>query len=146
MATNFYWRRSGATNSYELSTNKYRTPSLCIRDGSITKYVPLTSTSANMLSFKTQYSGTTYGIMSPGAEWTQETMPVGAYWYSVAYGNGTFVAVAGNASNIAATSPDGITWTQRTLPASANWYSVAYGNGAFVAISGNGSTISATSP
>lgn len=66
-------------------------------------------------------------------------------WYSVAHGNGRYVAVALGTS-IAATSPDGITWTQRALPASAGWRSVVFGNGLFVAVAGGPSTTAASSP
>ncbi len=64
------------------------------------------------------------------------TMPSVAYWQSVVYGNGKFVAIA-YASNIVAYSTDGINWTQSTLSNIANnlnWRSVTYGNGKFVAI------------
>ena len=85
------------------------------------------------------------GILSnPGAPWTQRTLPTNAYWSSVTYGNGVFVAVV-SSSNITATSLDGITWTQRALPVSGSWSSVTYGNGVFVAVM-NGGSIAATSP
>ena len=64
------------------------------------------------------------------------TMPSVAYWQSVAYGNGKFVAIA-YASNIVAYSSDGINWTRSTLSSVAvnlNWRSVTYGDGKFVAI------------
>ena len=68
--------------------------------------------------------------------WTQRHMPAGE-WYSVAYGNGAFVAVG---VNVCATSTDnGATWTQRSMPA-GSWLGVAYGNGAFVAVNHNFST------
>ena len=79
---------------------------------------------------------------SAGFAATQRTLPASANWSQVAYGGGTFVAVAFG-SAIAATSADGITWTQRTLPAAANWRSVTYGGDTFVAvayISGIGAT------
>ena len=60
-------------------------------------------------------------------------MPSSKSWYSVAYGNGRFVAIAAD-TDVAAYSDDGITWAPTTLPASRNWKSVAYGNGRFVAI------------
>jgi hypothetical protein len=81
-------------------------------------------------------------LRNDGATWVQRTLPASAFWSSVTYGDGTFVAVAD--SNIAATSPDGITWTQRTLPVSASWQSVVYGNGTFVAVAWQ-SNIAATS-
>ena len=64
-------------------------------------------------------------------------MPISANWYSVAYGNGMFAAIAGGSNN-AAYSDDGINWTQTTMPVSSNWADVAYGNGKFVAVSRNG--------
>lgn len=60
-------------------------------------------------------------------------LPSSAYWRSVSYGNGKFVAVVEN-SNQAAYSEDGINWTASTMPSSASWYSVTYGNGKFVAV------------
>lgn len=55
-----------------------------------------------------------------------------------------FVAVAGNTSTVAATSPDGITWTARTLP-SGTWLSVAWNGSVYVAVDYN-SAQCATSP
>lgn len=81
----------------------------------------------------------------PGVLWTQRTMPTSASWYSMAFGNGVFVALAGAGStNIAATSPDGINWTQRTMSATATWQTITFGNGIFLAIA-NG-TVAASSP
>jgi hypothetical protein len=70
------------------------------------------------------------------------TAPAGI-WFSVAYGNGLWVAVADTTSTTAgiATSPDGVTWTFRTTPAPAGgWRSVAYGNGLWVAVASTAST------
>jgi hypothetical protein len=72
--------------------------------------------------------------------WVQSTLSSTQSWWSVAYGNGTFVAVAAytvapTTTNIAAYSDNGIDWADATLPSSSNWYSVAYGNGRFVATS-----------
>jgi hypothetical protein len=80
---------------------------------------------------------------SSGFVATQRTLPTTSPWRSVAYGSGTFVAVATDTA-LAATSADGITWTQRTLPASTRWNSVAYGGGTFVAVAHN-TAIAATS-
>ena len=75
----------------------------------------------------------------------QSTLPSSQNWYSVAYGNGAFVAVAGGPSTAAAYSTNGgVTWTAATLPSSQGWRSVAYGNGAFVAVA-TGSTAAAYS-
>lgn len=78
-------------------------------------------------------------------------------WNAVAYGNGTYVAVASATTpgvDKAAYCLDGTNWVASTLPSSRNWFSVAYGNGVFVAtalgptnagaISSNGITWTAT--
>ena len=65
--------------------------------------------------------------------WTARTLPSSQLWNAVAYGGGTFVAVAGGPTNVAASSTDGINWTARTIP-SGTWQSVAYGGGTFVAV------------
>jgi len=49
-------------------------------------------------------------------------------------GVGLFAAVAGNGTQRAMTSPDGITWTAETTP-EYEWTGVAYGAGKFVAVS-----------
>ena len=68
-----------------------------------------------------------------GTTWTAASTPSSASWSSVAYGNGTFVAVAYD-STAAAYSTNGTTWSAASTPSSAGWYSVAYGNGTFVAV------------
>ena len=71
-----------------------------------------------------------------GVTWTSRTSVADNNWYSVAYGNGLFVAVSvSGTGNRVMTSPDGVTWTSRTSAADNNWYSVAYGDGLFVAVS-----------
>ena len=77
--------------------------------------------------------GVTYDYIA-----TQRTMPVSRSWENVAWGNGTFVALA-SLSNICATSPDGVTWTEHTLPVSLNWKDICFGNNLFVAISSGSS-------
>jgi hypothetical protein len=99
------------------------------------------------VSFLASQGSTIAATSTDGITWTQRTLPVSAGWYSVTYGNGTFVAVSIATTGYAhaATSPDGITWTQRTLPVSASWKSVTYGNGTFVAVAYSSAT-AATSP
>lgn len=74
------------------------------------------------------------------------SLPTKAYWSSVCYGNGKFVA---SSDSDAAYSTDGVNWTQTTMPASVSWDSVCYGNGKFVAVaygsSSNNSTVAAYS-
>jgi len=77
-----------------------------------------------------------------GITWTSgNTLPSSDVWSSVAYGNGRFVAVAGDPSTTttkAAYSINGTTWTAATMPgAAARWVSVTYGGGAFTAFAYN---------
>jgi len=121
------------------------------------QYYPVTATSGssnvdfNTEGNYTQQDATDGTDFESGAttlterfDWTQRTLPASPSWYSVAYGNGVFVAVA-ETSNIAASSPDGITWTQRAMPVSGNWVAVTYGNGMFVAVNDT-TPIAASSP
>lgn len=70
-----------------------------------------------------------------GINWTYRPSPLGT-WVSVAYGDGTFVAV-GNAQAsdpIVMTSPDGTAWTAQSTPDNTTQLnSVAFGDGTFVA-------------
>ena len=68
-------------------------------------------------------------------KWTEGNMPISERWNSVCYGNGKFVAVVRNNSNIMAYSTDGISWTQGNMPSSQDWNSVCYGNDKYVAVS-----------
>ena len=65
---------------------------------------------------------------------TLPTLSAGVSWDSVAYGNGTFIALP-NGSQIAARSTDGVTWETIVLPEIATWSGIAYGNGTWVTIS-----------
>ena len=76
-----------------------------------------------------------YVASSYSIAWTSRTSAADNAWFSVAYGNGLWVAVANSGTgNRVMTSPDGITWTIRTSPADNEWISVAYGNGLWVAV------------
>ncbi len=81
--------------------------------------------------------GATAGYSTDGKTWHASTLSTQSYT-AVTYGNGTFVAVA--ASNVTATSTDGINWQERTLPTPLQllWQAVCFGNGLFVAVSSNG--------
>lgn len=71
----------------------------------------------------------------PGIDWTIRTSPADNLWSSIAYGNGTFVAISlDNSGTDAMTSPDGINWTSRATPSGAQWSAIAFGNGVFVAV------------
>jgi len=78
---------------------------------------------------------------------TARVTPTTNVWYSVAYGNGLFVAVSQSGTgNRVMTSPDGTTWTIRTSPQDNQWNSVVYGNGLFVAVASTGTNRVMTSP
>lgn len=76
--------------------------------------------------------------------WVRTTLPSIADWRDVAYGNGTFVAIAQSTSDKVAYSEDGKIWSASTLPQAANWSAITYGNGLFVTVAA-GSNLAATS-
>ena len=81
-----------------------------------------------------------------GINWTSRTIGSGD-WRSVAYGNGTFIAI-GYGTNTVQKSTDGINWISgTTLPAVSNWIDVTYDSflNRFVAISATSGTIAAYS-
>jgi hypothetical protein len=85
-------------------------------------------------------SGTAAAYSLDGIDWEASTITSAAY-LSIAYGQGTFLAVG--AGTTASSSPDGVVWTSRTISTS-NSSSVAFGNvnqvGKFVTISNSGAT------
>lgn len=81
-----------------------------------------------------------------GLTWSSRTIGSGD-WRSVAYGNGTFIAI-GYGSQSVQKSTDGITWISgTTLPVSSNWIDITYDStlNRFVAISATYGTIAAYS-
>ena len=85
-------------------------------------------------------SGTAAAYSLDGITWTASTITSAAY-LSIAYGQGTFLAVG--AGTTASSSPDGVVWTSRTISTS-NSSGVAFGNvdqvGKFVTISSSGAS------
>ena len=85
-------------------------------------------------------SGTAAAFSLDGITWVASTI-ISAAYLSVAYGQGTFVAVG--AGTTAASSPDGVVWTSRTISTS-NSVAVVFGNtnriGKFVTISNSGAS------
>ena len=80
-----------------------------------------------------------------GIDWTARSSAADNQWFSVAHGDGLFVAVAQTGTgNRVMTSPDGITWTAQVSAADTSWHSVAYGDGLFVAVALSGQVM--TSP
>ena len=78
---------------------------------------------------------------SDGINWTAPTQSV-MYPYSIAYGNGMFVALPAPSYGVSGSfgsSADGVTWTRgSSQPESNIWRSVTYGNGIFVGVSDTG--------
>jgi len=77
-----------------------------------------------------------------GITWTARTAAQVNQWQSVAFGKGTFVAVADSGTNRVMTSTNGITWVSSPLLLNNYLFtSITYGNGSFVACSNNGTSI-----
>jgi hypothetical protein len=68
-----------------------------------------------------------------GIDWQTRDAATSADWFSVAFGDGLFVAVSLDGAVM--TSPNGIDWTERTAARAAMWSSVAFGDGLWVAVS-----------
>jgi hypothetical protein len=75
-----------------------------------------------------------------GVVWTAQNTPPGLLnAYSIAYGNGLWVAVSETPlgeGQYVLTSPDGVDWTPRNTPANI-WRGVSYQHGLFVAVAMN---------
>lgn len=72
-----------------------------------------------------------------GVSWVHRSTSTQSFLTSVAYGNGTWVAVghtANGASSVVQTSTDGFTWTAQTGPSPTRLTSVVFGKGVFVAV------------
>jgi hypothetical protein len=73
------------------------------------------------------------GGSAPLDQWTpRNPLPIAEALYSVAFGNGQFVAL-GDAGTIM-TSQDGVNWTLRQWGNDTILSGIAYGNGQFVAV------------
>ena len=75
-----------------------------------------------------------------GTCWSAVAASEANSWYSVAYGDGVWVAVASGGTNrVMRSTDDGVTWTAVAVTETANdWLSVAYGDGVWVAVSYDG--------
>jgi hypothetical protein len=76
-----------------------------------------------------------------GTTWTPRGLG-GTWFFSLTYGNGTFVAVGSNGTIL--TSPDRVSWTWRASGTDSSLFGVTYGNGLFVAVGDYGTIL--TSP
>jgi hypothetical protein len=70
------------------------------------------------------------------ADWSPSTLPdqPGFGYQSVAYGNGSFVAVPGGGNIAAYSTNNGVTWNSSTLPYSANWRDIVFNGDYFYAL------------
>jgi len=106
------------------------------------------SNSPGTFSYSVPANNGVVSIALPGINWALRTSPADYNWYSVAYGNRLWVAVASSGKgDRVMTSPDGINWTLRASATDNLWRSVVYGNGLWVAValSGEGNRVM-TSP
>jgi hypothetical protein len=76
-----------------------------------------------------------------GLTWSLGSAQTGS-WSSVAFGNGTFVAVSSDSQSMYSTD-NGLTWALGSAQ-SGGWLSVAFGNGTFVAVSSDNKSMYST--
>ena len=70
-----------------------------------------------------------------GKDWFELTFTTAAFWTSLTYGNGVWVAVASNTTTSKYSLDDGVTWLDSNTHISSSWINVSYGDGKFVAVS-----------
>lgn len=76
---------------------------------------------------------------SSGTTWATENASADRAWSSIAYGNGTFVAVSSTGGGVDVMwSLDGVTWNSVTTGYTNQWTAVTFGNGTFVAVANSG--------
>ena len=97
-----------------------------------------TATFTNPVALATSVFKVVIQCGAPGAvaatDWVSRSSSSVDQWGSIAYGNGTYVAVGYDGGVM--TSTNGISWTTRnTGIANRSWSSIVYGEGIFVAIS-----------
>jgi hypothetical protein len=74
-----------------------------------------------------------------GAGWTAVAAAEANQWFSVAYGNGVWIAVSSNGTNrVMRSTDDGATWSAVAATEANQWRSVAYANGVWIAVSSDG--------
>jgi hypothetical protein len=77
-----------------------------------------------------------YAAADPLDEWQNNPLPAGYSLKTIAYGNGTFVAIG--SYGLVLTSNDGTVWTRQLSVPPYELYDIVYGNGLFVAPDGYG--------
>jgi hypothetical protein len=74
-----------------------------------------------------------------GATWSAVAATEANNWFGVAYGNGVWVASAGDGTNrVMRSTDDGVTWSAVAATEANDWRSVAYANGVWVAVAYTG--------
>jgi len=71
-------------------------------------------------------------------QWSTQASAEDNTWNDIVFGNGLYVAVAGDGTNRVMTSLDGVTWTNRTAAEANNWRGVTFGAGQFIAVASSG--------
>jgi surface protein len=148
--TRFTWSKFGVIDIYDLNTtSKTAYTSSAPKVASVYGNLVLMNSVGTSTITATQTNGTGSGTITSTltvVAWTLRNAIAGYSFRSVAYGNGTWVAVApsGVGNNKVMTSIDGgVNWTSVSVSGSTNYLmSVAYGNGSngamFVAVSDYG--------
>ena len=77
--------------------------------------------------------------LADGSSWESAQATEDNNWFSVAYGDGVWIAVTPNGTNQVMRSTDGgATWSGVAAAEDNGWSSVAYGDGVWIAVSENG--------
>lgn len=78
-----------------------------------------------------------------GATWAEQTLPAGSWW-SITFGNDTFLVVSSGAAGVATSDDNGETWVSRAFPTASFLNLSGFGNDAFVVAGTSGGAGSAT--
>lgn len=154
------WDRVAYGNSIFIATGNIYDPGLDseIADPTVAVSTNGINWTSNTLPYSSNYIKTAYGngvfvaigeptetamYSTDAITWSLSTIPVtNRFWEEVIYGNGIFLAIAGDYydagldsyffNTTAIISTDGIVWTVSTLPIAGDWRSAAYGNDIFI--------------
>jgi len=121
----------------------------CYADASVQNFTDLgaTSNSAGYVSISLVNPIPVPQSITWNQTWTNRPskIPYTTTWSSVAYGNGTYVAVSNNGTYPVMYSKDGINWSIETFGSVVKpWVSVTYGNGSFVTVGNDHSVMSSS--
>ena len=116
-----------ANNNYQIDTRYgYKT----VFDGSAVNQIAKLTNDSDLADFNINDFPRVGGIV-----WQTHLAAEQNSWQSVAYGNGVWVAIAGDGTNqVMRSTNNGVTWTAVASAEQNPWQSVAYGNGVWVAV------------